>query len=269
MTVVFVLGCIVWLSLTVFYMSLTTKPARSSVRRGNKRTLQSAYSFEEFDGYDVLYANVYDRNDVVDDASHRGFWLLGVGEITGSLVKESALPAEDKLSGDELAAIFAMLYKNNVFITDLTMLNELQLVKKKGRAVREQPPKNVSAVTRVKTMRKVSAYLNDEFEPGSKFIYMSFGASDLNLLKRLDRDMLYNMNSKCKYRQASTNFSDVEEKYALSSMYIICYKLVIQIAVFYTRGHFYWIGVDRFYKGKEKVFGDTNRAMNKYCLLFI
>ena len=100
---------------------------------------------------------------------------------------------------------------------------------------------------------------HDEFEDE---VYLTFGVSFDNV-RTLDRILLYNFNQKCKYRQISTSYSEVDEKFILASLYIVCNKLIIQVAVFYTRGDFYWIPYDSYFSGNKKLFGDKIRSMNK------
>jgi hypothetical protein len=254
-----------WLSMTIFFISLTTKPAKKPVRyvdlEQSSAKLSYIYSFEDLDGYDALYSNVYNRDEIVNDPSHRGFWLLGVSETKDTL-RFTMIDKENKLESEELGKILSILYRNNAFIADVQILNELKFIKMKVSKLHKKLRTN--STYKVKTFSKIAKYFDSSFKKDNpEFVYLTFGISDLVLLKRLDKDLLYDMNSKCKYRQMSTNYSDIDEKYILSNMYVVCHKLVIQIAVFYTRGHFLWTTIDSYHKGPEKLFGDKHRAMEK------
>jgi hypothetical protein len=77
------------------------------------------------------------------------------------------------------------------------------------------------------------------------------------------------LSSKCEYLQAGSNYG---QNNILASLYIKCHKLLIQVAIFYKRGSYFWISPDSYKiegeeesKGLGKVFGDKARAINKYA----
>ena len=49
-----------------------------------------------------------------------------------------------------------------------------------------------------------------------------------------------------------------------ASIYIKCEKFYYQIAVMYPRGDFFWIPKDDLKLDNNKLFGDFNRALNRY-----
>lgn len=60
---------------------------------------------------------------------------------------------------------------------------------------------------------------------------------------------------------AKSNFID---RNVVSNVFLKCIKYTVQLAVYYKRGDFYWIGgVDSSYSGKTVWFGDASRAMNR------
>ena len=54
----------------------------------------------------------------------------------------------------------------------------------------------------------------------------------------------------------------------LTRFVILCKSFHIQIAVFYTRGEFLWIGDVKLNFYEKKWFTDVPRAMNKYLKYF-
>ena len=76
----------------------------------------------------------------------------------------------------------------------------------------------------------------------------------------LKKDLLAHLPDKCDFLQAG---SDYNQKSILASLYIVCNKLVIQIAIFYKRGLFLWTASDNYDVGRPKAFGDRPRAINK------
>ena len=70
------------------------------------------------------------------------------------------------------------------------------------------------------------------------------------------------MNKKCNLIQSYGTYAS---ETILTSFYIECKNVVIQISIVYERGSFLWIGEDNYSNDlqKTKYFGDTPRALNK------
>jgi hypothetical protein len=71
-----------------------------------------------------------------------------------------------------------------------------------------------------------------------------------------------NLNKKCNLLQSYGTYAG---ETILTSFYIECKNIVIQISIVYERSSFLWIGEDNYsnYIQKIKYFGDTPRALKK------
>ena len=74
----------------------------------------------------------------------------------------------------------------------------------------------------------------------------------LQLMKRY-----YNLS--CQVKKTNSKYLDTE---VFTNVYFICAEVNIQLAIFYKRGSFLWIGADKTSPLKSKWFGDTSRALN-------
>ena len=66
-------------------------------------------------------------------------------------------------------------------------------------------------------------------------------------------------NLKCKIKRGSGQFMN---KKVHTNIYLNCTTVAIQLAIFYERNTFLWIGADERKALKLKWFGDTPRAIN-------
>ena len=72
--------------------------------------------------------------------------------------------------------------------------------------------------------------------------------------------MQKDFNLKC---QIKKTFSSYFDKKIVANIYFICPQVTAQLAVFYKRDTFLWVGADES-SLTSTVFGDVPRAINKY-----
>jgi hypothetical protein len=155
---------------------------------------------------------------------------------------------QEKLNDDELVSLFKLFISHKVFLIDVNRLKELKALFNLNVATESSYSAN-------KVILKLPSYhLKNEI------VYITFGIN-LHDFEQFHQSLEQNVNKqKCDLVYGVNEYS--EEK-VLTNMYILCEKLTAQIALFYERGSFLWIGDDHYRFTDRKVFGDKPRALNK------
>jgi hypothetical protein len=77
----------------------------------------------------------------------------------------------------------------------------------------------------------------------------------------LEKNLKENYKIGCTVHNALGKFMSIP---SVTSVYVDCPEFIVQFAVLHSRGDFLWIGEDKLDFGYKKIFGDVNRALNKY-----
>jgi hypothetical protein len=155
---------------------------------------------------------------------------------------------QEKLNNDELISLFKLFIAHKVFLIDINKLKELK-------ASFDLNVATESAYSVKKIILKLPSY-----HLKKDFVYTTFGIH-LADFEQFQQDLELKVNKqKCDLVYGVNDYS--EEK-VLTNVYILCKKLTVQIALFYERGSFLWIGDDHYRYTDKKVFGDKPRALNK------
>jgi len=155
---------------------------------------------------------------------------------------------QETLNDDELVSLFKLFISYKVFLIDVKRLKELKAQFNLNVATESSYSVN-------KVILKLPSYhLN------KGFVYITFGIH-LHDFEQFHKSLEQKVNKqKCDLVYGVNDYS--EEK-VLTNMYILCKNLTVQIALFYERGSFLWIGDDHYRFTDKKVFGDKPRALNK------
>jgi hypothetical protein len=180
-----------------------------------------------------------------------------------------------KIDQSDLGSILQVLFTFNAYLVDVDMLNTLKFKDE------ELNNKNKNKLEILKhsryeifTFSNVKHFYNQKNDTNNEPVFITMGI-DYDRAETLAQAFLNNPLftdlKKCHLVQSTNSYAD---KTILSSLYIVCNenRLLIQIALFYRRGSFYWIAQDEFKleelnfenKNMKKIFGDKPRAINRY-----
>ena len=220
-----------------------------------KKRHDDLHVFEVIEGYDLL-----DQSNKNKDH----FILLASKETkTDKLNNDGVTVANDKkLTKVELNAVFDLFYKNEVFLIDVNLLKNIQLADAESQSTSIPQFQPGSKLNKIKAFDTIDNYLNNpEADLSTELSYLITFGVNYKSFDSLNRDLVEKLNPSCKFKQMTGIY--VKEN-VLTSLYVECKQITLQISVFYERGSFYWIGSDTHsLKNNKKVFGDKPRAMNR------
>jgi hypothetical protein len=224
------------------------------------RTPRSIY--KKLECYQKIYRGLYNKTHVVKGNENiNKFVVVTRFDLNTSYTKIPLTSSNEKLDKTELSDLIEMLFSSQAFLADAKILNETEFV---DASITKKTKLSSHAIYKIRNFAQIGQYLKNSTN-STTFLTFGFEIETLQKLKdfeyKLDRDL----NPKCAIQKASVqNEILIKSKSILAGFYIHCNKLVVHLAVFYTRGAFFWISNDDYSdKNASRVFGDRPRSMNK------